>query len=273
MKDRLKFANSHDLQFAKREVFDLVRSEKFWIGFAAVMAVLTVSAPFDSGEEFSMAGRALYWTAVSLLTFFPAVVVVSLVQLHLNRAGKSPWVSSFLGGLVAGIPVGLIVFAINSYVAGNDDGELKDIPRLIAMCTPITIAVSLLIQLVSDIADAPGARPVVVPEAGSPKLLQRVKHSIRGELLSLQAQDHYVEVTTTRGQELVLIRLADAIDELGGLDGMQVHRSWWVNKSAIDEVIRNGHKMDLRLRDARIVPVGRSRQKDVMAWYRPKHVP
>ena len=274
MKSRPKFVKRQDVQLAMREVSELAQSPRFWLGFGCIMAVLTVSAPFDSGEEFSAAGRAVYWSATGVATYFPAAVIIQAVRHGLDRAGSAPWQASLLGGAIAGVPVGLIVFLINSYIAGNDDGELKDIPRLIGLCMPISVAVAFLTQILLDRAEAPhpeaSADATGSSNAGPPRLLERVKPGTRGPLQSLQAQDHYVEITTARGQELILMRLADAIAELDGVDGMQVHRSWWVSKSAIDDVLRNGHKMDLRLRDGRIVPVGRSRQKDVARWAKPQ---
>lgn len=264
MKSMSEFVNSQEFQLAKRELSETVRAPAFWLGFACVMAVLTVSAPFDSGEEFSFPGRALYWTGISLATFFPAALIIRQIHHVLVSRGHSAWGSSLVGGLVAGVPVGLIVFAINSYIAGNDDGELKDIPRLIALCTPITAAVALL----TNIVVGTGSEQRADPQPQSSRLMQRLKPELRGDVLSLQAQDHYVEVTTDKGADLVLIRLSDAIAELGDADGLQVHRSWWVSKNAVKATRRDAHKLDLTLTDDRTVPVGRSRQKDVLAWYK-----
>ena len=48
------------------------------------------------------------------------------------------------------------------------------------------------------------------------------------ELYAIESEDHYLRVHTSAGQELILMRLADAVRELAGVEGLQTHRSWWV---------------------------------------------
>jgi DNA-binding LytR/AlgR family response regulator len=82
-------------------------------------------------------------------------------------------------------------------------------------------------------------------------------------VISLQAQDHYVDVKTTLGKELILIRLSDAIKELGEDDGIQVHRSWWVTKKHIVKEKRIDNKPFLVLTDQTVVPVSRTYRAQV----------
>ena len=56
-----------------------------------------------------------------------------------------------------------------------------------------------------------------------------------GVKIALQGEDHYVRIHTALGSELVLMRLGDAIQELDGLEGERVHRSWWVARRAVDQ--------------------------------------
>ncbi len=257
-----KFVNDGALQLTIREVQDLGRSKSFWIGLLCVVAVLAVSAPFDSGEEFNVWQRVIYWLGISVATFFPAMLVIGTLSRRFQSAGQSGLTANLLAGVVSGVPVGIIVFCINSYIAGNDDGELKDITRLIGLCTPIATAVAGLQYLLSRGAVNPAD---VSGGDFAPPLLKRVNHSIRGPILSLQSQDHYVEVVTGLGSELILMRLADAIDEVS-TDGMQVHRSWWVARDAVAELARSDGRHELRLKDGRQVPVSRANQKTVAAW-------
>ncbi|MBD3762204.1 LytTR family DNA-binding domain-containing protein, partial [Rhizorhabdus sp.] len=54
-------------------------------------------------------------------------------------------------------------------------------------------------------------------------------------------------------------RLRDAIAELNGLDGMQVHRSWWVARDAVRRWHRDGRAFTLELVNGLQVPVARNR--------------
>lgn len=82
--------------------------------------------------------------------------------------------------------------------------------------------------------------------------------SLGTDVISLQAQDHYVDVKTSLGNELVLIRLSDAIKELGEDNGIQVHRSWWVTKKHMVKEKRIDNKPHLVLSDQTVVPVSRT---------------
>ena len=54
------------------------------------------------------------------------------------------------------------------------------------------------------------------------------------------------------------MRLSDAIDELDGIEGAQVHRSWWVARDAITEAVRGDGRATLTLKDGAEVPVSRT---------------
>ena len=82
----------------------------------------------------------------------------------------------------------------------------------------------------------------------------------RGELFCLEAQDHYVRVHTDKGQHLVLMRLKDAVAMLEDAQGFQVHRSWWIAKSAVTETMRDGRKISFLLKSGIVVPVSRKWQ-------------
>ena len=56
------------------------------------------------------------------------------------------------------------------------------------------------------------------------------------------------------------MRMSDASDDLGGLNGMQIHRSWWVNighVTGLEKPPQGGPR--LMLRNGMTLPVPRSR--------------
>lgn len=119
------------------------------------------------------------------------------------------------------------------------------------------------------VADPP-VRPTDLPQvpakavAAAPKpepaerLMARIDATLRAPLVRLQVRDHYVEVVTEAGMESVLIRLADAIAETEGVEGLQVHRSHWVARAAIRGLYRGRGKLVLRMSDGAVVPVSRT---------------
>ena len=85
----------------------------------------------------------------------------------------------------------------------------------------------------------------------------------------MEAEDHYLRLHTSLGQDLILLRLADAIAELEGLEGAQTHRSWWVAKTAVASAERGDGRATLTLKDGAEVPVSRgyARQLRAAGWF------
>jgi len=83
-------------------------------------------------------------------------------------------------------------------------------------------------------------------------------HGVEGVIRYMQMQDHYLHVHTDQGNGLVLGRMSDAVADLQGTDGLQVHKSWWVSQAAIDCVRQENRKRTIRLKDGTVIPVGRS---------------
>lgn len=90
-----------------------------------------------------------------------------------------------------------------------------------------------------------------------PTVLARLPLEKRGALIALSAEDHYVRVTTTAGTELVLMRLSDAMAEVGQTQGLQVHRSHWVAQDQVIKVTRIGDRGELTLSDGSTCPISR----------------
>ena len=57
-------------------------------------------------------------------------------------------------------------------------------------------------------------------------LFDRLPAALGRDVIYLEVSGHYVQVTTTVGSAVTLMRFSDAVDALGDL-GMRVHRSYW----------------------------------------------
>lgn len=89
------------------------------------------------------------------------------------------------------------------------------------------------------------------------------------DILAAEAEDHYLRVHTNAGSALILMRLSDAIAELGGLEGSRTHRSWWVARGAIVEARRSRGRATLLLRNGIHAPVSRTYAQHLRraGWY------
>ena len=74
----------------------------------------------------------------------------------------------------------------------------------------------------------------------------------------MEAQDHYLRLHTSKGLDMILMRLSDAIAELEGIEGAQTHRSWWVARDGVDDARRADGRATIRLKDGAEVPVSRT---------------
>jgi hypothetical protein len=99
-------------------------------------------------------------------------------------------------------------------------------------------------------------------------LLKSSKVSAVEDLYSVSAEEHYVRVHTASGDELIYKRFADAVKELSVLNGMRIHRSHWVAPHAVKDVVREGKRMSIRLKDGTQLPVSRPYQAMVRSTAR-----
>lgn len=108
------------------------------------------------------------------------------------------------------------------------------------------------------------------PGAPPPRFLDRLPPKLKGaELYAVEAQDHYLRLHTSRGGDLILMRLSDAVAELEGLEGAQTHRSWWVAKDAVESARRADGRAVLVLKSGAEAPVSRSYLRALRAegWF------
>ncbi len=97
-------------------------------------------------------------------------------------------------------------------------------------------------------------------EVASPEFLKKLSPKTKGALWALSAERHYVCVTTDAGDELILLRFSDALEQCRAMDGLQTHRSHWVHRAGIKRLVRANGKMCVELRNGNQLPVSRSHQ-------------
>lgn len=89
-------------------------------------------------------------------------------------------------------------------------------------------------------------------------ILKSLEPRLKGDVLWLAAQEHYVQITTTREVRTELYRFSDLVRDLQAAPGMQVHRSHWVAFAAIADMTRAGQSTRLTLISGDTVPVSRT---------------
>jgi DNA-binding LytR/AlgR family response regulator len=159
-------------------------------------------------------------------------------------------------------PMSLVVWGSTQLIPGGA-APIHQIPGYIAssfvVCESMTMLVVFMNMRTGQAAAAQAALAQAMLVAAPPNFLERLPLKLRGaEVWAVEAEDHYLRLHTSKGQDLILLRLADAIDELAGIEGAQVHRSWWVARDAIADARRGDGRATLVLKDGSEVPVSRT---------------
>ena len=89
------------------------------------------------------------------------------------------------------------------------------------------------------------------------QLLDRLPEALGDDVVYVHVSGHYLDVLTTAGSAVLLMRIADAVAELGDR-GMRVHRSYWVAYAHAIRLRRRDHRVLLCLTGDHEVPVSRS---------------
>lgn len=219
-------------------------------GAAAIGLFLGLIGPFGSYLSGPPWQRVAYWVAtLSLGAVAFALPARAILHRGMGRLRTSVW----LAALVAAVSlpfaalVGLIASAIWPQLASR--GMLDWYGQVLMIATPLVVGQALL--SLSNRAQ----RPLAKPQSAAPTNLLGANPS---EVLCLRMEDHYVRVYTRAGSRLVLATLGQAIAAVAPREGLRVHRSWWVARDAVDQVMVDGRNLRLHLTNGVEAPVARS---------------
>lgn len=224
--------------------------------FAAAALFLTLVSPFNATPGLPIWATFLYWFGLISLGSYSA----EAAKVALSRAFPDlplP-LELLLLSVAAGIAVTGAVFAAEALVTGRRI-PLSYAPNIFGFVMIISAAMTAIGYMADKSILAPP--PPDAPAGAGPveTFLSRLPLKFRqAELYAVSSEDHYLRVQTSLGDELILMRLADAVRELEGGGGLQVHRSWWVSKAAVREARRAGGKLALTLVSGKEVPVSRT---------------
>ena len=98
---------------------------------------------------------------------------------------------------------------------------------------------------------------------GVQSLVSKLSANIREEPLRIQAQEHYIKVTTCLGSELIQYKFGQALKDLKQQIGLQVHRSFWVANVNIAGWRQQKNNIELELKFGEPVPVSRRYEQKV----------
>jgi hypothetical protein len=238
------------------------------IALAATL-VCTLSGPFETAR-LPLATRSLFWlvligfnvlkwrawghfmppllpagrTGALVLVLGGGVLLNATLPFEINwllaAVGvplRLEWASTFLIATALSLVIGVVIATIHATGPARAEGGPQ--PPL------------------PDVVPAPLAAPAATGLAARVNL---------GDLCAIVAEDHYLRLhLADGGKPLVLYRFGDALRELAGIDGLQVHRGSWVAASAVTGAVRDGRKWRLQIAGGIEVAVSESHLAAVRA--------
>jgi hypothetical protein len=226
------------------------------VAAVAIGAFLSVTGAYGSWRA-PFLDRSVTMVVLSIAATLLGIAAMAAASL-MGRVASHWWLHGAVGAILMTPPMALLVWTVERFTS-HDPPPLAALPAF----APTTLASSLFFcgwAAWSGHRRRAGAMAVPPPREPAPvKFLDRLPPKLRdAELWAVEAEDHYLRLHTSKGQDLLLLRLSDAIGELDGLEGAQTHRSWWVARAAIADVHRGDGRAVLTLKNGVEAPVSRA---------------
>ena len=190
--------NGHHWQLALREWVEHINQRTVFIILFGVALVLGVSGPFGTSETIQLLPRLLYWAGSCIATYgigsYAAFFFAQQVYPHQTGARHA---TAILFGTLA---ITIFLFIFNGLFSMRLPETTLDMLTLFAQT-------GLIVATVNGVLAFYNNNKKSLQPTETVRILQRLPIEKRGELISMTVMDHYVEVTTTRGKHLILMRL------------------------------------------------------------------
>jgi hypothetical protein len=243
-----------------------------WLGFLGSaglgLNMLFVVLDPEPSRGLNSAARVAFWA----LHIYIPLALAQCCQLLLAQNWlkfRNVWVLTGAAGIAASAifaPFALILdltFAATGDLSQNERISLAEVAdEWFNLAPPVMLVwVGLNAARFLRLPDVvPPSSPSPLDGLAKPQFLQRIPPGRRGEVVAISAELHYLRVYTTEGDALILQGFGEAVAQLGPEKGLQIHRSHWIDPSFVQELTRDGSKMEVCLVNGVVLPVARSRQ-------------
>ena len=277
------------LQWAHLEVLEWGLLAESLCMLGGLVLVLAFVGPMGVEDHLAPLERLAFWSVCGALCW-PLCHALSAAILYLMRF-RPPvaiMLAAAAGALFFTVPCAAVTHTVYGLFRPQDSAAgLLDIYPSVAV---LALACSALVHYVTVLrvrlrygprgerpvhlpGDAKAALPPLELEARAPSqegFFDRLPGMPGRDVVYLNVSGHYLNVVTTTGSCLVLMRLSDAVVALGDL-GIQVHRSYWVAHRHVAGVVRDGRRIRIRVTGPCEVPVSRTHMAAVREAIRIRH--
>jgi len=251
------------MQFANRQLTDGWKPHA--AAAIALGLLLTFLGPFRSQEAMTTGPRTLFWLGLVGTGYLLAHAATRLM----GDRPSNPVARAITVTALSSLPQMFIVSWALVQVRPGRVITVANLPMLFVSVFAIQAIIVAIHAWLSARRIARTDAVATVEEAGPPAR-GRLARSLGGDLLALEAEDHYVRLHHGSGSTLILHRFSDALAEVDSGAGLQVHRGWWVANGAVVGTFMRGGKRWLKLTNDLEVPVSRTHLRCVIdqAWPR-----
>lgn len=235
---------------------------------ATAMGVfLGLVGPFGSYFNGPAELRVAYWVGSMWLGVAIFGTALSFARRMADRFAIPRWIAIFFMIVLAMIPQAIIsralAFAMWPELARLNLGLLGWYLQGLAIAGPAGFGYAALRGDLGRKAVATAVMPAAANDATC--LFDLLPPRLGRDILCLEMEDHYVRVHTPLGSDLILLPMLRAVDGVGSIEGLRVHRSWWVARAAVVRTAVVGRETRLWLVNGVEVPVSRRMVADVRA--------
>ncbi len=218
-------------------------------GILALGLLVGSVGPYGTFYEMALPLRLLYWLIVVALSWVQWLLLEGLISRWTG------WPLQAVGSVTAFLLAALLVGELMLLRPLLGLGGPRDLAELYLWIAGTALVIFWLNYGAIYWAVEVYGRGERDSDAAPSAFLARIPAKIAGELLCVKTEDHYLRIYTTAGDDLILMRLRDALNELEPDDGLQVHRSYWVARRAVTGFKREGRRVLLTLSNGLEVPV------------------
>ncbi len=240
------------------------------VSVIVLLVCATVLAGLEPGASraLSFPWALLHWI-VHLLGALLIFAFLTIAAMRLGIPDLWAIVAAVLVLPLCLAPLSLGTEAIIAHATGitdrNPDGYWEELSRVAIPAVGLTTLSVLAVFKAAEFAVKHRAQLVARfdKEPSLRSLFSNVPHTLGEDLISVSANDHYVQLRTTDGSAMLSLKFTDCVKKLAAFNGVQVHRSHWVRLKHITNVRPNGSSYLCTMRDGSEISVSRRRYKDL----------
>jgi DNA-binding LytR/AlgR family response regulator len=264
-------ANGRRLKFMRRELRGFLTSRHLLVSLVAIVGIAIAVDPYVFPTPVNLFGRAIFWI-LGVMLYLIVIVTVGLLIAAVSRRlgfGAIYWP-------LVGIPIVAFATIGAAYLGAffTDEVETRLDLDAAAFIRNYLLAQAFEFLLLNFVmsdhvtrqrlrrlkSDTVNAQPASLIANGRTIFIDHIQ--------TLEAKQHYVEITTRTGKIVVRSTLKTLLAQIPDTAGLQVHRSFWVNRNVMVQISGNSGKKQVHLKDGRLIPVSRPREAIVDQWFR-----